>query len=208
MKFSCKNSGKCCSHPNIVVTLTHEDIFNLMQACVNFNELIKRVQFMVDPKAMNEPSSNSQDDRGVKTVIQNVKTTSGPGVFILRRVGLNTCTFYNTESHLCSIHDIKPRACKNFPFAFHKEQNSNSISVSWVHTAEGFCPGIGSGEDTKGDHFEKSGRETLNVIDTYNQILENINKEAEEKGALSAQETLMTIYLVTEKYNKKFIQKK
>lgn len=199
MKFSCKNSGKCCSHPNIVVTVTHEDVLRLMKTVKDFPSLISRIQFMIDPDSHQKNKLSNGKEK--KTVFDNLITSSGEGFFILRRIGLNNCSFYDVGGRICTIHQYRPQACRNFPFSFSKLKDSNQIIATWVNTAKGFCPGIENGIDYDLEYLRLVGEKTTSVIESYNKIIEELNKETQNNKPITPQEALMTIFLYTEKNN-------
>ena len=205
-RFSCQNSGKCCTHPKMVVTLTHEDIYRLMAHYKDFSVLLTKIQFLVDPDTINETIVEMKQQKGNKKVLNQLKTAEGDGVFILRRIDNNICTFFNTQTRLCTIHDHRPQACRNFPFSFTNSLDTGTITISWVKDAQNFCPGIGSGNLFTKDDLEIIGNSTLHSISVYNQIVDGLNKDFNPKKPMTAQESLIAIYLIAEKFKDQFIE--
>jgi len=197
-KFKCKNSGKCCTHPNIVITLTHEDIYRLMLHLKDFSILLTKVQFMIDPVDMANLES--------QTVLKKVKTSLGDGIFILRRTDQNICNFFDSTTNLCSINEFRPQSCRNFPFSFSVIEENKPIIATWIKGAKNFCPGIGSGNEYKNNILKIIGKRTVKSIEVYNELIEEINKEAENNNPLTPQETLMTVYMVADRYKENFIK--
>lgn len=187
MQFTCQRSGKCCTHPQIVITLTHEDIWILFQHAQDLAELTRFIQFIVLEK---------QEDLK-KLVLQSVRTTEGNGIFILRKDANNKCIFYNVSTSSCQIHNIRPQACRNFPFAF--REDGTKVRVSLVKNASSFCEGIGKGKNYDEKTLEKIGRHTLDQIKRYNEIVAEINKEAHKEKPLTPHDALATLLLVAQK---------
>jgi Fe-S-cluster containining protein len=185
--FNCKRSGKCCTHPNIVVTLTHEDIWVLYQRAQDIEELKKVLQFLIT-------ESNHSEEQ---MVLSGIKTTSGIGNFILRKNNDKKCVFYENETSSCQIHTFRPAACRNFPFSF--AQDNEKTLVSWVKGAQSFCPGIGSGIEYKMEELENIGRNSIAVIKEYNNIAKEISKEDE----ITPHEALLTLLMVADKHKDK-----
>lgn len=164
-----------------------------MKISNDFSELLSKTQFMINPNPQINTPENS------KNVIKDLETTSGSGHFILRRIGLSNCIFYDSTTHLCSIHENRPQACRNFPFSFNFIGKNKPLVVTWVNLAENFCPGIGSGTEYKHHDLELIGKKTNSLIEEYNNIISEINLESEKGNPLTPQEALMTIFLVAQK---------
>lgn len=187
MQFSCQRSGGCCTHPQIVVTLTHTDLWILFQESQGVEDLKQLIQFMV----------SEQYDEPRKLVLNTIKTQNGNGTFILRKNAAHKCIFYNEKAKSCNIHAIRPQACRNFPFAFIEE--NGQITVTLVKDANSFCIGIGKGKEYKKEELLLVGKHTLETIKEYNRIVDEINKEAKNNVSLSPDDALMTLLLVAEK---------
>ena len=187
MLFTCQRSGKCCTHPQIVVTLTHKDLWELFQESQGIEELKQLIQFMVIKK--NEDAE--------RLVLRNIKTIDGHGSFILRKTPSNKCIFYNEQELSCNIHTIRPQACRNFPFAFNKDKNQ--LSISLVKNASSFCMGIGKGKEYTKEELQNIGNYTLRTIEEFNSIVDEINTESDNNKPLTPHDALMTLLLVAEK---------
>ena len=188
MLFTCQRSGKCCTHPHIVVTLTHMDLWVLFEQVQNIEDLLKLIQFIV----------LDLEEEQKELVLHKIQTTQGQGMFILRKHADNRCIFYDESKSACNIHEFRPQACRNFPFAF--TAKNNHIQVSLVKDAHSFCMGIGKGKDYKKKELENIGKHTLDVITEYNETVAEINKESVSNKALTPQDALVTLLLVAEKY--------
>ena len=188
MLFTCQRSGKCCTHPHIVVTLTHIDLWALFEQVQNIENLQKLIQFIV----------LDTEDEQKELVLHKIKTTHGLGMFILRKHTDNKCIFFDESKSACDIHEFRPQACRNFPFAF--TEKDNHIQVSLVKDAHSFCIGIGKGKDYVKEELEIIGKHTLDVIKEYNETVAEINKEPLKNKALTPQDALLTLLLVAEKY--------
>ena len=97
MQFSCQRSGKCCTHPNIVITLTHEDIWELFQQSGDIEVVKQLIQFLVI----------DADQQLERLVLHPLQTTDGTGVFILRKNTAKKCIFYNEKESSCEIHGFR-----------------------------------------------------------------------------------------------------
>lgn len=187
MLFTCQRTGKCCTHPQIVVTLTHKDLWILFQESQGIDDLKSLIQFMV----------MEQEDVLEKLVLSNIKTLNGNGIFILRKNTEHKCIFYDEEAKICNIHSIRPQACRNFPFAFNEIKDQ--ITVTLVKNATSFCMGIGKGKDYTKKELLSIGKHTLETIKEYNRIVDEINKESYNNKSLSTDDALMTLLLVAQK---------
>lgn len=195
MQFSCQRTGICCTHPNIVITLTHEDLWTLYEETRDIDELQQIIQFLIP----------NPDNSAEKLVLQTIQTTNGKGLFILRKNKQHQCIFYNVKEKSCQIHTLRPQACRNFPFAFTKI--NDQIHISLVKGANTFCEGIGKGKDYSQKELKKIGVNSLEVLKQYNNIINEINREALEEQPLTPQEALITILVVAEKNKEKFTEK-
>ena len=187
MQFTCQRTGKCCTHSQIVITLTHKDLWVLFQHAQDMEELKQFIQFILIEKK----------EQSEKLVLNSIETTEGKGIFILRKNVENKCIFYKSSASSCQIHDIRPQACRNFPFAF--AEIEDKITVSLVKGASSFCIGIGKGKEYEKNSFDKVGMHTIEIIKRYNAIAEEINKEAQQKKPLTPQMALGMLLLVAEK---------
>lgn len=194
MQFTCQRSGKCCTHSQIVVTLTHKDLWILFQETQGIEELKQIIQFMVLEKT----------EEADKIVLHHIKTVDGNGVFILRKNTNHQCIFYNEQELSCNIHGIRPQACRNFPFAFTKI--NNQLQVSLVKNASSFCMGIGKGKEYGMDELTKIGNYTLQTLKEFNMIVDEINRESDNNKPLTPYDALMTLLLVANK-NKMNLEK-
>ena len=122
-------------------------------------------------------------------------------MFILRKHADSKCIFYDESKSTCDIHEFRPQACRNFPFAF--SEKDNHIQVSLVKNAHSFCMGIGKGKDYKKEELKHIGKNTLAVIKEYNETVAEINKELVKNKALTPQDALLTLLLVAEKNKEK-----
>ena len=195
MQFTCQRTGKCCTHPNIVVTLTHDDLWVLFQQVQNIEDLKKLVQFiLLKPEKQQE-----------KLVLTSIRTTIGEGVFILRKNTDQKCIFYTDETSSCEIHAARPQACRNFPFSF--SEKKNELAITLVKGANNFCMGIGKGRDYGKEELAIIGNHTLEIFKEYNNIVTEINKEASQEQPLTPQDALMTLVLVAQQKRSKKEQK-
>lgn len=191
MKFQCQRTGQCCTHPQIVITLTHEDLWRLASHLGGLEPLFEMVQFMrVDTDL---PEGNE------RLVLRPVKTVDGAGVFVLRKDDDSHCVFYDRNDQTCLIHPAKPQACQNFPFAVSRLEGRPV--VTWASEATSFCPGIGAGKNWDEDVLRELGRTTVSAVERYEAVVDEVNHEWESGRPLTAQEALLTLYMVAEKEN-------
>lgn len=73
-------------------------------------------------------------ERGVELTFKEVKVN---GVTMYRWVILGYCPFYDRESKLCTIHPVKPLACKMYPLLYNPRTGEVVVSKDcpWVNEA-------------------------------------------------------------------------
>lgn len=205
MQFTCQRSGKCCSHPNIVITLTHIDIWHLVQHFGKFEDVFSVIQF-VQFTELNQTSdipleiSNTTEfgTHNNKLVLDPMQTTEGSGIFILRKQSEKSslCLFYNDTTHACQIYSARPQTCKNFPFGLSTFDNRSIIT--WVKDASSFCPGIGQGKVWSPKMLKELGKSTQKTIERYSEIVTEINRESKHKNPLTPIAAVYVLYSTAE----------
>ena len=189
IRFECQQSGHCCSDPGILVTLTFHDIYNLYQALDNdFEYLIKKLTFF-------RLDADLDDEIRERLVLEAVHTVEGEVIPGLKKINGHNCTFYSYPN--CTIYQNRPRACRNYPFTFYKKQNQTEFI--WAKDAEKNCPGIGKGPSINVDKLLNSGHKTLTEIKSHNELIDQLNIEADKGNPLTAREAIWMFIVYGEK---------
>ena len=97
MKFSCQKCGWCCE--NIVISVSYSDIHKWFEA--GRFDLLQEVSFIA-----NYPRKNT----GGFFIAKTAFNPKQPCPFLVKENGVGSC----------SIQDIKPRACKDYPWSHDK----------------------------------------------------------------------------------------
>lgn len=90
MKFECNQCGRCCKE--ITINISQSDILRWKEE--NRKDILREVSWL-----NNYPRKNTGG-------FYIIKTTYNPK---------QSCPFYKGD--ICSIHDIKPKACRDYPFS-------------------------------------------------------------------------------------------
>lgn len=197
MQFQCQRSGKCCSHPNIVITITHKDIWQLVNHFDDYDSVLSVIKFVKVPEHTASPDLElplSNETFNDSLVLKPIMTTEGSGIFILRKQldRPNQCVFYDPSSHSCTMYASRPLACQNFPFGISTFENRPI--VTWVKDAGNFCPGIGKGKVWSDKTLQKIGKNTFETLERYSAIVKEINYEAELGKPLTPENAVFVLY--------------
>ncbi len=191
--FTCQQSGNCCCDPKLIVTLTYRDIYRLYTVLsIDFNQLIQKITFYTLDST---PDSELLD----KMVLKALQTSEGAVIPGLRKLENGTCVFYHRPN--CTIYSDRPLACRNYPFAFIK--NNSEIQVVWVKNALKSCKGIGIGSPTHYEVLIKQGKNYFKEIKIHNELINNLSIEASQGQPLTAREALWIIIIFAENNLKK-----
>ncbi|WP_291764645.1 YkgJ family cysteine cluster protein [Caldivirga sp. UBA161] len=108
-KFTCLHCDSCCY-------FEREE-----QGPLVFSDEVKRLRRLAK-------------ERGVELTFREVKVN---GVTMYRWVILGYCPFYDRGSKLCTIHAVKPLACKMYPLLFNPRTGEVVVSKDcpWVEEA-------------------------------------------------------------------------
>lgn len=107
--FTCHRCTKCCT--SFRIDITFEDVVRWIRQ--DRNEILEELRFI---------SWSNQPNREILAF----KSTAEDG---------HTCKFLGIDG-LCTIHNTKPLACKNFPFNLSRSRNLT-------------CPGVNTGKKTR-----------------------------------------------------------
>ncbi len=189
IRFKCQQSGHCCCDPGIIVTLTFHDVYRLYQALDNdFEFMVKKLTFY-------KIDSTLDDTIRKRLVLEAIQTTEGDVIPGLKKVGGMNCVFYTHPN--CTIYHFRPRACRNYPFAFLGVQNQ--IEFLWAKNAEQSCPGIEKGSPLPISELDREGHKTLADINSHNDFIKQLNIEARSENPLSAREAIWIFIVYGEK---------
>ncbi|MFW9996385.1 MAG: YkgJ family cysteine cluster protein, partial [Candidatus Odinarchaeota archaeon] len=169
----------CCSDPELLVTLTHRDIYNLFKLIEgDFDALVSTIDFI--------EASDLEVRR--KLVYPHFETSLGSAVLALKKGSNGECVYYNLWKKLCRIYFHRPNTCKSFPFSFLREGDQIAITV----TVKGkkYCNGLGKGNNVDYRELERLGHEILNEIEETKFIAEQVNGEAMRGNPLTPREVI------------------
>ena len=188
-RFQCQQSGHCCCDPNIIVTLTFMDVFDLYLAMdQDFESLLRKLTFYTFEEKINE-------NQRKKLVLPAISTSDGdviPG--IMKTNGVN-CVFYLKPN--CSIYNNRPLACKNYPYTFLDHENERNFS--WAKNAEKTCPGISEGKLIDYSYVEKNGKITSDNLNMHTSLTQELNTEAANGKPLTVREIVWIFIVYGEK---------
>jgi Fe-S-cluster containining protein len=191
--FQCQQSGHCCCDPNIIVTLTFMDVYDLFLAVnKDFESLIRKLTFYKFTKGVNE-------DQRKKLVLPAISTSVGEIIPGIKKINGLNCVFYSKPN--CSIYHNRPLACKNYPFTFLGKDNKRLFS--WAKNAEKTCPGIGEGNIVETSYIERNGSITSEYLNMHTDFIQELNIEAVNSKTLSAREVIWIFIVYGEKIKKK-----
>ena len=189
IRFQCQQSGHCCCDPGIVVTLTFFDVYRLYQFLENdFEYMIKKLTFFKLDNSFDESIRK-------RLVLEAIQTQEGNVVPGLKKISGENCIFYKQPN--CTIYSSRPKACRNYPFAFSREREH--IEVLFAKDASKNCIGIGKGSSLPISGLYKQGRETLREINQHNEFINELNIEASKGNPLSAREAIWMFIVYGEK---------
>ncbi len=190
-RFTCQQSGHCCSSREIVVTVTYRDLFRLYTALEsNFQQLLNKISFFRLDKTI--PLITRK-----QMVLTPIKTGQGNVIPGLRKREDNSCILYYPPN--CGIYNSRPLACRNYPLAFIKKKKE--ITCVWVKNSLKSCPGIGKGPPLDFNTLKNNGIEHFKEIQTHNHIVADLNVESVHGKPLTARESLWVLLAYGEKEN-------
>jgi len=193
-EFQCQRCGRCCSDPDLVVTLTHRDLWQLLNVCEERN--LKFRDFFTF-YALEE----NDQDLACRMVLPPLITSHGPVYIGLRRAPSGTCLFLRNSDNSCSIYENRPQACRNYPFSFSLESGSGSDPrVSLVRNSAMNCPAL---RDAKkiivSGETRELGLDTIRDIRRFQEVAREMEREANDVGALTADQVLFILLSVAKK---------
>ena len=177
MKFQCQRSGRCCSHPKILITLTCQDLPQIVAAQGGVQGLLEAVAFA---KIDQDGQFSKKSDLQEQLVISPINTSDGSVIPVLKkRQGGFECIFYDSTTHTCQIYDKRPLTCQSFPIRL--ATFSGRRILTWNTLGATFCPGIGKGPPLSAKVLKAIATKTQSAVDTTNEVIQHINLEAEVK---------------------------
>jgi Fe-S-cluster containining protein len=127
-------------------------------------------------------------------VLEPIQTSEGDIIPGLRKVK-EFCTFYDHPN--CRIYSERPLSCRSYPLAFIKK--GKQFICTWVKNSQKTCPGIGKGTTLSQRFIQNLGKEYLQVIETHNRVVRELNKEALNGRPLTARGALWILISYGEK---------
>ncbi len=191
VRFECQQSGHCCCDPQIIVTTTFLDIFQIFsQLDGDFEYLLKKLTFYRVETDLNLELRK-------RLVLTPVQTSDGKIIPGLMKINGLNCVFYSKPN--CSIYNSRPRACRNYPIAFLGAEAE--APFIWAKDSKETCPGIGKGIPLSFPSVIQQGKITLEEINTHNDLVHELNIEASKGKPLSAREVVWMFIVYAEKYS-------
>jgi len=186
-RFECQQSGHCCSNSNILVTLTYKDLFQLFLLLdKDFRKLLQKISFY----KLTQSNHVLQE----QMVLEPIQTSEGDIIPGLRKIN-DSCTFYAHPN--CLIYPKRPMSCRSYPLAYIKVKQK--IICTWVKNSQKTCPGIGKGAVLSQRFIQDLGDKYLQEIETHNQVVRELNKEALNGRSLTARGALWVLIAYGEK---------
>jgi Fe-S-cluster containining protein len=182
MCFECQRTGKCCSDPDLLVTLTHEDIYRIFSLKKgDFDSLVTDIDFI------------EVRDKNIrnKLVFPYFESILGSVILTLRKMDNGECIYYNPLIKQCNIYIDRPRTCVSFPFTFVRGRNT----IATIVTLKGkeICEGLGKGTSIQYNRLGDFGNELLSEIDEMRFISEQVNFESKSGNSLTLREILVIL---------------
>ena len=180
--FTCQQSGHCCRDPKLIVTLTHRDMYLLYVAIEQeFQFLLKKIAFYTLEDIWDEKIRE-------RLVLHPIQTSRGLVIPGLRKHSGGECVFYVEPD--CGIYQYRPLACRLYPFAFRKSEDSNAPITVWTKNATKTCRGIGRGGLTLDSELHEMGQRYFEEVRKHNDMVKNLNLEATQDIPLTARESV------------------
>ena len=188
-RFQCQQSGHCCCSPNIIVTLTFMDVFDIFLALdKDFESLLRKLTFY-------KLEGNVNEDRRKKLVLPAISSSDGDVIPGIKKINGLDCIFYLKPK--CLIYRYRPLACKNYPFTFSGEDRE--IKFSWAKNAEKTCLGIGEGDPIDYSYVERNGKVTSDNLNMHTSLIQELNTESANGKPLTVREIIWIFIVYGEK---------
>ncbi|MDF1539831.1 MAG: YkgJ family cysteine cluster protein [Candidatus Thorarchaeota archaeon] len=162
--FECIRCGACCRQIEMIVTLTGRDITRIANGLgLTPKQMIRALDFYI-------PHNGDEIPPGLEHIPQ-VLTENGLATIALKKSEDGECLFL--KDSLCMIHEIRPGACRSFPFVF----DNSSEAISWGLSAmKRICPGLGNGAAVKESDIIDTATEVLEDLKIYREFTEEWNQ--------------------------------
>ncbi len=148
----------------MIVTLTGRDITRITNGLeLTPKQVIRALDFYI-------PYNGDEIPLGLEHIPQ-VLTENGPATIALKKSEDGECLFL--KNNLCMIHEIRPGACRSFPFVF---EDGNGYTSWGLSAMRSICPGLGTGEVVKDSDILETAAEVLENLQIYREFTEEWNK--------------------------------
>ncbi|MFX1534222.1 MAG: YkgJ family cysteine cluster protein [Promethearchaeota archaeon] len=191
MRFECVHCGWCCISPNIVVTITHFDLYRLYLYFNSLTRIQEKIAFYV-PKELTDLVKKQMH-------VPALLTVEGLAYLGLLKQETGNCVFYDTKTERCLIYPYRPLSCRTFPFAFEYALETKKLHIIFAEASKGTCKGIGKGSQISHDILRKLGIYKTKVIQDFEHVCKEINRSAREEAPLSSREILWVLISYAEK---------
>ena len=157
VRFQCTLCGNCCSHPEIIITLTHRDIVRLYKWFNDINFIASNVVAIIGPYLEN-------------LVMPQLRISGHNSIIALLKME-GRCIFLS-ESNQCSIYEYRPLVCRAFPFTFKKEKTY----LTWGFSKKAnICEGIGIGPELSDDDLIQLGKPIVEELEEFKNFARDWN---------------------------------
>ncbi len=158
VKFKCTLCGRCCSDPDIYITLTHKDIYRLYLKFNDISEVMSKISLILDPIEHT-------------LVMPTVRLYDHNNIVSLKKDNSGKCIFLNSNN-TCNIYEYRPLVCRSFPFTFSKENSWLRWGFSFKYS---ICEGIGKGDEISDDDLINLGTIVLSEINDFYSFVRDWN---------------------------------
>ncbi len=158
VRFKCTLCGRCCSDPNLLITLTHKDILRLYQYYNSISNVISNLVLISSPI-------------DAHLVMPTVRIEHRNVIFAIKKDDSGRCIFLD-QSNRCKIYNFRPLVCRAFPFTFARDGLWLKWGLSYKAT---ICEGIGQGPEISDSELETMGINIINELDEFSEFARNWN---------------------------------
>ncbi len=209
MRFECQKTGVCCRSPNLLITLTHFDLYFLYKYWRNdLSKLLTAITFYV---IADEASASH-------LVVPEIITKHGNAVIALKKTEHGSCIFLSANN-LCEIYRARPLTCRMYPITFVPVNDSNQshekkdvqkklvkapiivvdaknnirLQPIYAKAATKTCRGIGKGNSIPRSLLKNMANVFFHIMKDYYSLIGTINEYISEHGYLEPIEIINVI---------------
>lgn len=196
MQFSCIKCGACCSDEIIKITLTHIDLLRLFTDTQDIEKIKKLLSVYILPKD-NVSEKQIKNEIMEKMVISPIIMHEGEGFICLKKKDDNKSCIFLKNNQECSIYQIRPLACRTFPFFYSFEKSNNPMI--FTKRALEICPGIGKGKIIDINKLKENGENVLKELANFSYFTKTLNEYQKQNEIMTLSEIISFAILFAEK---------